>query len=99
MVAQTPSKSGRVLSDLGISSLLALLLTPAILSQLYHYAIREIGAEANPFPNPWRALFLGLGLAFASSFFCSWLAVSALRMIVGRIDRARGRRPMVGHDR
>jgi len=52
------------LSFLCSTALLAVVLAPFILIRLYYYAISDIGAEPNPFPDPWWALFWGGTIAF-----------------------------------
>ena len=52
------------LSFLCSTVLVALVLAPIALLRLYYYAISDIGAEPNPFPQPWWALFWGSVIAF-----------------------------------
>ena len=59
---------------------LALLLTPLVLVQLYYYAISDIGAEPTPFPDPWLAFAVGSVLAFAISMSFASLAVLGFRV-------------------
>ena len=59
---------------------LALILTPLVLVRLYYYAISDIGAEPNPFPEPWKALFMGSVLAFAVSLVGAFPVVLLYRL-------------------
>jgi hypothetical protein len=52
------------LSFLCSTLLVALALAPFVLVRLYYYAISDIGAEPNPFLQPWWALFWGSVIAF-----------------------------------
>ena len=54
---------------------LALLLTPLILWRLYCCATSDIGAEPNPFPNPWLCLAWGTAFAIVLSMLCAMPAV------------------------
>jgi hypothetical protein len=60
---------------------LALILTPLVLARLYYYAIADIGAEPNPFPDFWGALFMGSVLAFAVSLVCAVPVVLGFRLV------------------
>ncbi len=60
-----------VLSFACSTFVLALVLTPFVLHRLYLYSISDIGAEANPFPEPWWSLFWGSLIAFVLSVMCA----------------------------
>lgn len=60
---------------------LALVFTPLILFGLYSYAISDIGAEPNPFPDPWLALAVGSIYSFTISLVGASLVVLAYRML------------------
>ena len=68
---------------------LALIFTPFGLVRLYHYAIRDIGAEPNPFPEPSWILFWGTVIAFVFSLLCAFPVVY-LRRLAARKWRMRG---------
>ena len=53
------------------ASVIALALTPFVLIRLYEFAIRDIGAEPVPFPQPWLALGVAVVVAFIASFVCA----------------------------
>lgn len=59
---------------------LALVLTPLVLAGLLHYAVGDIGAEPDPFPDPWLVLFMGSSVAFALSLVCAFLVVLTGRL-------------------
>ena len=67
--------------------ILALILTPFILYRLYLYAISDIGAEPNPFPQPWWALLWGSAIAFVLSLFAALPVVFLFRLFVQRWRR------------
>jgi hypothetical protein len=46
---------------------LGLIFTPFVLQRLYDYAISDIGAEANLFPQPLVGFILGVVIAFVLS--------------------------------
>jgi len=66
----------------------ALILAPLVLQRLYDCAISDIGAEPNPFPHPWWALFWGSVVAFVLSVICA-LPVVLVYRLVARIWRRR----------
>jgi len=66
---------------------LALILTPFVLYRLYLSAVSDIGAEPNPFPEPWRALFLGTAIAFLLSLLVALPVVLLFRLVVQRWTR------------
>jgi len=66
---------------------LALILTPLVLVRLYNWAISDIGAEPNPFPQPWWALFWGSVIAFAFSVACALPVVLVYRLLARRLRR------------
>jgi len=86
LVSQSPSwfdaKAHPRLSFILSASVLSLCLVPFILVQLYRYAISDIGAEPNPFPQPCLALLVGGVLAFVVGLFCSVPVVLAYRLTV-----------------
>jgi len=59
---------------------LALIIAPLVLVRLYYYAISDIGAEPNPFPEPWWCFFVGSLLALALGVVCAFLVVLASRL-------------------
>jgi hypothetical protein len=61
----------------------ALIFTPFLLFGLYRWAMSDVGAD-NPFPEPWRALGLGLSVAFGASLFCACPIVVAYRLLARR---------------
>jgi hypothetical protein len=69
------------LSFISNTAVLGLILTPFVLYRLYIYTVSDIGAEPNPFPEPWRALFAGTLIAFAFSVLCAIPVVSLYRFI------------------
>ena len=75
------------LSFLCNTFVLALILAPFLLVRLYYYAISDIGAEPNPFPEPWRCFFMGSVLAFGLSVVCAFPAVLVYRLIARRWRR------------
>ena len=70
-----------LLRSAAIASLGAMILTPFVLGQLYEFAIRDIGAEAVPFPDRWLALGVGSAVSFVASFVCAFLAVLVCRRV------------------
>jgi len=50
------TREHQVLSFVCSTSVVALILTPFVLHHLYGYAIRDVGAEPNPFLESWWAL-------------------------------------------
>ena len=56
-----------------------LVFTPLVLTGLYYWVMSDIGA--NSFPQPWRALAVGLVAAFIVSVPCACFAVLAYRFI------------------
>ena len=91
LVSQSPSwfdvRAHPRLSFVCSSSWLALLLAPLVLARLYYYAISDTGAEPNPFPQPWWALFFGSVLAFALSYLFTCPAVLVYRFAVRKWSR------------
>lgn len=69
------------------SLVLALIFTPFVLVRLYYYTISDIGAEPNPFPQPWWAVFWGSVIAFMVS-----LVVAVLIMFLWRLSARRSPR-------
>jgi ABC-type phosphate transport system permease subunit len=76
-----------VLSFVCSSVVLALMLAPFVLHRLYLYAISDIGAEPNPFPQPWWALFWGSVIAFVLSLFVAVPVVFLFRLFIRRRRR------------
>jgi hypothetical protein len=64
------------------SIVLALVLTPLVLYRLYLFATSDIGAEPNPFPQPWWALFWGSAIAFALSLLVAVPIVFLFRLCI-----------------
>ncbi len=62
-------------------SVMALILTPLILVGLYFYAISDIGAEPNPFPDPWLDLAVGTALSFVIGLACASLMILTYRLL------------------
>jgi hypothetical protein len=58
-----------------------LILTPLVLIGLYYYALSDIGAEGDPFPDPWLDFVVGSILSFAISLICSFFVVFAHRLM------------------
>src|SRR4051794_23485238 len=58
-----------------------LVLTPLILVGLYYYAMSDIGAEPDPFPDPWLEFVVGSVLSFVVGFVCSFFVVTAHRLL------------------
>jgi hypothetical protein len=63
---------------------LALVLTPFVLLRLYYYAISDIGAEPNPFPEPCWILFWGTVIAFVFSLLGAFPVVFLCRLATGK---------------
>jgi hypothetical protein len=63
---------------------LALILTPVILCRFYYWAVSDIGAESDAFPEPWWALFWGGVIAFVLSFLFAVPAVLLFRWLLRR---------------
>jgi hypothetical protein len=64
---------------------LTLIFTPFVLVRLYYYAISDIGAEPNPFPKPWWALFWGSVIAFMLSLVVAVPIMFFISLVFGRI--------------
>ncbi len=60
---------------------MALIFTPLILSGLYFYLISDIGAEPNPFPDPWFDLVIGIVVSFVIGLICASLVVLTYRLL------------------
>jgi hypothetical protein len=71
-----------MLSFICSGSGLALILSPLVLVRMYYWFISDIGAEPNPFPNPWRALFFGGAIAFVFSCLIAFPAVILIQWLV-----------------
>ena len=71
-----------VLSFVCSSVVLALVLTPLVLYRLYLYAISDIGAEPNPFPQPLWSLFWGSVIAFVLCLFVTVPVVFLFRLFI-----------------
>ena len=76
------------LSFLCSTLVLALVFALVVLVALYYYSVSDIGAEANPFPHPWWALFWGSVIAFVLSLVCAFPIVLLFRLFA----RSRSRR-------
>ena len=61
--------------------LLAAVIAPVILVCLYFWAISDIGAEPNPFPEPLRAFTISVIFAFIVSFVLAALLVLIYRLV------------------
>ena len=61
---------------------LASILTPLVLLRLYYWFISDMECEPNPFPEPWRALVWGIGIAFVFSSLIAFPAVLLIRWFV-----------------
>jgi len=66
----------------------ALILAPCILICLYRYVMSDIGAEPNPFPEPWRALLWGGVVAFVIAI-CAAIPIVWLGRLLRRAWRKR----------
>ena len=71
------AKEHPVLSAVCRVIVLALGLTPLILIGLYFYAISDIGAEPEPFPEPGPALIIGSIISFIIGLACAAAIVTA----------------------
>jgi hypothetical protein len=58
---------------------LAVIFTPAILVGLYFWLTSDIGAESQPFPDPWFDLAVGAGISFVVGIICASLVVLIYR--------------------
>ena len=65
----------------------ALIFTPFVLVRLYYYAMSDIGAEPNPFPEPWWALFWGIIIAFVLSLVAAVPIIFLYRLFARRSMR------------
>ena len=83
------AKAHPLLSAVCSTAFLALCFTPAILVGLYCYFISDIGAEPNPFPDPWFDLAAGAGLSFIFAILFASVMVMAHRLLA-RIWTSRG---------
>lgn len=75
--------------NVALASFLALMFTPWVLDGLYEFAMRDLGAEPVPFPNPWLALGVGTAVSFVASF----LGAFTIALVCRRV--ARSRRPVM----
>lgn len=55
---------------------MALVVTPLILVGVYFYAVSDIGAEPNPFPDPWLDLAVGTAVSFVIALICASLVTT-----------------------
>ena len=60
---------------------MALIFTPLILVGLYFYFTSDIGAEPNPFPDPWLDLAVGTVLSFVIGLACASLILLTYRLL------------------
>ena len=60
---------------------LTLISAPLILAGLYYYDRSEIGAEPDPFPDPYMEFIVGSVLSIALGFIFSFLVVLAQRLL------------------
>jgi|SRR5882724_1011851 len=58
-----------------------LIFTPLILIGLYYYDLSDIGAEPDPFPDPWQDFVFGSILSFVISLVCSFFVILAHRLM------------------
>jgi hypothetical protein len=70
-----------LLRSAAIASLVAVVLTPFSLVQLYEFAMRNIGAEPLPFPDRWLAFGVASAVSFAASFACAFIVVLVCRRV------------------
>ena len=75
------TKEHPVLSAVCSGTVLALCFTPPILAGLYFYFISDIGAEPNPFPDPWFDLAVGSALSFIIAVLIAAALVTAYRLM------------------
>jgi hypothetical protein len=75
------TKAFPVLSFVCSVVVLALMLAPLVFVRLCYYVFSDIGAEADPFPDPCLAILLGSVLAFAFSLVCAFPVVLAYRLL------------------
>ncbi len=68
---------------------MALMVTPLILVGLYFYAVSDIGAEPNPFPDPWLDLAVGTALSFVIAIICASLVALMYRLLARAWSRNR----------
>jgi hypothetical protein len=66
--SSSKKKEHPVLSFVCRALILGLILTPFVLQRLYDYAVSDIGAEPNPFPQPFWALCCAGMIALVLSF-------------------------------
>lgn len=62
--------------------LVAFIFSPLVLYWLYCWFMSDIGAESNPFPEPWRAFFMGLAVSFVMSLPPAFLVASVFRIFL-----------------
>jgi hypothetical protein len=69
LTVETPRLSEKhpVLALLRNAFVFALIIMLGTFAVLYEFAIRDIGSEPTPFPEPWLALVIGLAFAFVLS--------------------------------
>jgi hypothetical protein len=72
-------KAHPVLSAVCKIMVIAMALTPLILLGLYNYAISDIGAEPEPFPDPWLSLTIGSLVSFIIGLICASTIVAVYR--------------------
>jgi hypothetical protein len=74
-------------------SVMALIFTPLILVGLYFYFTSDIGAEPNPFPDPWLDLAVGTALSFVIGLACASLVALTYRLLARAWSRNRLTKP------
>jgi hypothetical protein len=68
---------------------MALIFTPLVLVGLYFYFTSDIGAEPNPFPDPWLDLAVGTALSFVIALICASLVALTYRLLARAWSRNR----------
>jgi hypothetical protein len=76
------SETHPMLALLRNAFVLGLIFMPGIFAALYEFAIRDIGAEPTPFPEPGLALVVGISVAFVLSFVSTAAVLFAYRMLI-----------------
>jgi len=69
----------------------ALIIMPGMFVVLYEFAIRDIGAEPTPFPEPWLALIIGLAFAFVLSVVPAVMILVVFRLLSRNFRQLCGR--------
>jgi hypothetical protein len=58
-----------------------LISAPLILAGLYYYDLGDIGAEPDPFPDPYMVFVVGSAVSIALGFIFSFCAVLSYRLL------------------